>query len=471
MNNIIETRAVDIVSALRREEISPHDLLDALETRIGEVDGDVNALPILCFDRARVHADQLLRLPVENRGTLCGLPIPIKDLTHVKGMRTTFGSPVYADHISDHSDVMVERLETEGAIVFAKSNTPEFGAGANTFNKVLGTTRNPYDLSRSVAGSSGGAAASLSTGTAWLAQGSDNAGSLRNPASFCGVVGLRPSLGRVAQGPTPNPYQTLAVSGPMARNVEDTALFLDAMSGENPQDPMSLPKPKSSFLRQARQRRKPVKIAFSVDLGITPVDPEIAEICRSAALRFQGIGVIVEEAAPDFTGVHETYQTLRAYDFASARGELLSFHRESLNPDLIDNIEKGINLTMDDLLRAKRARVVLRQNAMSFFEDFDLLLTPATIVPPYPVEQRYVENCNGVAFTSYIDWLAIAYAITLVSLPALSLPCGFTKTGLPVGLQIVGRARGEADLLAGALLLEEALDLDLRPVKPAKQLH
>lgn len=466
MCELINRRALDIVGALRCGELSPHDLLDALETRISEVDEKVNALPILCFDRARKYADRLMRQKVEERGILCGLPLPIKDLDSVQGVRTTFGTPLFVDHIATQNDYIVEQLEKQGGIIYAKSNTPEFGAGGNTFNDVHGVTLNPRDLRMSVAGSSGGAAAALASGMAWLAQGSDNAGSLRSPASFCGVVGFRPTPGRVVRGPAVNPYQTLLSNGPLARNVEDVALFLDAMADEDPRDPMSLSAPNMTYLAAAQNRQKPLRVAFSTDLGITPVDPEIADICQRAALRFEDMGVAVDEATPDFSGVHECYQTLRALEFSQALSYLPDASRQQLKPELFDNLEKGLNLTNDEISRAIRTRGTIHERVSGFFESYDILLSPATIVAPYPVEQRFVESCNGTKFENYIDWLAIAYAVTLVSLPALSLPCGYTQTGLPVGLQMIGRARGEAQLLASALLMEDELALDLRPIKP-----
>jgi amidase len=256
-NELIKTDAVTLVSLLQRGQVTPHDLLDALEARIAAVDGRVNALPTLCFDRARAHADRLMRLPVSERGPLAGLPVPIKDLIAVKGVRTTQGSPIYADHIPGRSDILVERLETNGGIVYAKSNTPEFGAGANTFNEVFGATRNPWNLARSAAGSSGGAAAALASGTAWVAHGSDTGGSLRNPASFCGIVGMRPSIGRVARNPAAKIDRTLGVQGPMARNVDDLALLLDAMTGEHPADPLSLLAPARPFREAMKAQAKP----------------------------------------------------------------------------------------------------------------------------------------------------------------------------------------------------------------------
>src|SRR5882757_8044015 len=249
--------ACAVVDQLNSGEVTPLDLLDVLEQRIAEVDGKVNALPTLCFDRARAHAKELMKKPVGDRGLLAGLPVPIKDLFNVKGVRTTQGSPIFKGNVPARSDLVVEHLESNGGVIYAKSNTPEFGAGANTFNEVFGATLNPWDLSRSAAGSSGGAAVALATGTAWLAHGTDMGGSLRNPASFCGVVGMRPSIGRVARTPAFKSDRDLTVHGPMARNVEDLALLLDAMSGEYPADPLSLPAPAVSFLTAARNGKKP----------------------------------------------------------------------------------------------------------------------------------------------------------------------------------------------------------------------
>jgi amidase len=454
---LLQATACEIVDRLRRNDITPHDLLDALEARIGEVDGKVNALPTLCFDRARAHADALSKKPGDQRGLLAGLPVPIKDLTAVEGVLTTHGSPIFRDHVPAQSDILVGHLEANGALIYAKSNTSEFGAGANTFNEVFGATRNPWDLSRSVAGSSGGAAAALASGTAWVAHGSDMGGSLRNPASFCGVVGLRPSIGRVARTLNAKIDGTLGVQGSMARNIEDVALLLDAMSGEHAADPLSLPQLPASFLAAARSGKRPRKIAYSPDLGITPVDPEVAGITRRAAQKFAEAGVIVEEAHPDLREAHECFQTLRAFDFAIRKAALLRDHRDLLKPELIWNIEKGLQLTVGQIEKAEAQRIAMTARTLSFFETYDLLLAPATIVPAFPVEQRYLAECAGHKFENYIEWLAIVYAITLVFCPALSMPCGFTKTGLPVGLQIVAAPRAEAQLLAGAKILEDLL--------------
>jgi amidase len=355
------------------------------------------------------------------------------------------------------SDLLVERLEGEGGIVYAKSNTPEFGAGANTFNEVFGSTLNPWNTSRSAAGSSGGAAVSLATGTAWIAHGSDLGGSLRNPASFCGIVGMRPSPGRVPATPTPPIDQTLGVEGPMARNVEDLALMLDAMTGEDPRDPISLHHGGQSFLDASRSGWKPLRVAFSKDLGITPVDAEVAEICERAAGRFAEAGVEVVDAHPDFTGVHECFDVLRAANYVAAHKKVYDEHKDKLKPEVVWNIEQGLKLTAAEIANAHHLRADLFNRARDFFGDYDLLLTPATIVAAFPIEQRYLAECNGYRFSNYVEWLAIAYAMTMIASPAISIPAGFTSEGLPVGLQLAAATRGEARLLAGAKLLESIL--------------
>jgi amidase len=464
---LVRETACAVVDKLNSGEVTPLDLLDVLEQRIAEVDGKVNALPTLCFDRARAHAKALMQKPAAERGLLAGLPVPIKDLTNVAGVLTTQGSPIFRNHIPAQSDVLVEHLEANGGIVYAKSNTPEFGAGANTFNEVFGATRNPWDISRSAAGSSGGAAAALATGTAWLAHGSDMGGSLRNPASFCGIVGMRPSVGRVANTPKFKIDRNLGVQGPMARNVEDLALLLDAMSGEHAADPLSLPVSPQSFRSAARSASKPKRVAYSTDLGITPVDPEVAAITREAAMRFAEAGILVEEAQPDLREAHQCFHVLRAFDFAISKADLLRTHRDQLKPEVIWNIEQGLKLSVDDLARAEAQRVAMVARTREFFETYDLLLAPATIVAPFPVENRYVAECAGKKFDNYVEWLGIVYAITLACVPALSLPCGFTASGLPVGLQMVGPPRGDAQLLAGAKVLEDILGVrGTTPIDP-----
>jgi amidase len=469
MQDIIRSTATEIVTALRQQRLTPLDCLDALEARVAEVNGPINALPTLCFDRARAHARALMKKPVAERGVLAGLPIPIKDLADVAGVRSTQGSPIFANRIAETSDILVTHLEANGAIVYAMSNTPEFGAGANTFNEVFGATRNPWNLKLSAAGSSGGAAAALASGMAWLAHGSDLGGSLRNPASFCGVVGMRPSPGRVAASVGAKIDSTLGVEGPMARNVEDLGLLFDAMVGEEPGDPLSLPRDGTSYAAACRSGWKPRRVAVSRDLGITPVDPEVADIVLAAARKLEQSGVIVEEAHPDLSEAMACSQTLRALSYATGMSALLDQHRDLLKPEVVWNIERGQRLTGLDIARAEAQRGAMFQRTRAFFETYDLLLCPTTIVPPFPVEQRYVTECNGQRFESYVDWLLIVSAITMVSCPSLSLPAGFTRSHLPVGIQVVGPTRAEARVLAGARLLEEVLGLGaITPIDPRR---
>lgn len=478
-NSLISATATDLVDRLRDGSVSPLDLIDTLEARIGEVDGDLNALPTLCLDRARENARALMKRPVEERGVLAGMPVAIKDLEPVANVRCTFGSPIFSDFMPTASDCMVEHVEASGGLVYAKTNTPEFGAGANTFNEVFGATVNPWDTSKSCAGSSGGSAVALASGTAWLASGSDLGGSLRNPASFCSIVGFRPSPGRVPHGAgAPGAYpaslggmpnQPFGVAGPMARNVADVALLLDAMVGEHLNDAISLPATGESYLAAVRERRAPLKVAFSPDFGITPVDAEVAQICEEAAKHFESLGATVEMAHPDFTDVQDIFQTNRAISFYVGKKGLLETRRDQLKPEVIWNIEQARNVTMDDLARVELARAAYTARARAFMADYDLLLSPATIVPPYPVEQRFVESCNGHTFANYIEWCSIAYAITITGFPVMSVPAGFTASGLPVGLQIVGRPRGEAALLSAAGLYEEAAGLSTAvPILPRK---
>lgn len=466
MTDLIHMTATAIVDGLKTGTISPLDCLDALEKRVTEVDGAVNALPTRCFDRGRRAARELMARPVDARGVLAGLPVPIKDLIDVAGVRSTQGSPIFMDHVAEVSDILVRHLEGNGGVVYAMSNTPEFGAGAHTFNEVFGLTRNPWNTQRSASGSSGGAAVALATGMAWVAHGSDLGGSLRNPASFCGVVGMRPSPGRVAATPGTRIDSTLGIEGPMARNVEDLALLFDAMVGEEPGDPISLPSDGTSYLKAAHSGWKPKRVAISRDLGLPPVDREVGDIVMKAARRFEEAGVIVEEAHPDMRETRDCAQALRALSYANMK-PLLEKHRELLKPEVVWNIERGLALTGEQVAKAEAQRNILFNRMRVFFETYDLLLCPTTIVPPFPVEQRYVAECDGMKFESYVDWLMIVHAITLACCPAVSIPCGFTLERLPVGLQIVAPCRGEARLLAGAKLMQDILGLEaITPIDP-----
>jgi amidase len=451
-------QAVDL---LRRREVSPFDLVDAALARIAETEPHLNALPTLCPERAREAARAVMLAAPETTSRpnwLAGLPIAIKDLMDVAGVRTTYGSSIFAHHVPTASDVLVERLEANGAVVLAKSNTPEFGAGGVTFNEVFGIGRNPWNTDLTPGGSSGGAAAALAAGQVWLAQGSDMGGSLRTPAAFCGVVGLRPSPGRVPRAPELLPFDMLSVEGPMGRNVGDVALFLDAMVGSHPADPIALETPARSFL-DSLDGPLPSRAAFSPDLGIGPVEPEVARIASEAALRLSDLGVTVDGEAPSFAHAHEAFQTLRAASFAAGGGDLLARERARLKPDYVWNVEKGLALSQREIGRAERLRGELVARMGRFFQTHDLLLCPAAIVPPFLADMRTLERLGDHVFETYIHWIGITYAVTLTGCPVLALPCGLTQAGLPVGLQIVGPPRGEARVLAAGHALEALLGM------------
>lgn len=467
MTELVGMSATEVVSLLRKRELTSTDLVDASIRRIESVDGVINALPIRMFEQAREHAQQLAKSTASMpKGALLGLPIAVKDYNDVAGARTTYGSPIFADNVADVSDATVARLQRNGAIAIAKSNVPEW-AGGNTFNPVFGATRNPWNTRMSAGGSSGGSAAALASGMVWLATGNDLGGSLRTPASFNGVVGLRPSPGLVPRGARLQPFDTLWVEGPMGRSVGDVALMLDAGKGYDPIDPLSFDSSAHSFVDQLADGDAPVRVAFSKNLNIVAVASEIADICKQAAENCSALGTEVVNDIPDFTGVLDAFQTLRAVLLGTMMGPILEQHRDRIAPEIIGNVERGFAVTPEQIFEAERLRWQLYHRMVSFFEKHDFLLCPAASIAPFPVDQRYVEEIDGEACETYIDWFAVTFALTMTSCPVISLPCGFTKSGLPVGLQIVGKPRGEAALLRFAKQLEQVLGISTKlPIEP-----
>lgn len=459
---LISLTAVEAAAALSRRDVRPVELVEAAARRIEAVEPQVNALPTLCLDRAVDHARQLDA--GGGHTWLGGLPLVIKDLADVAGVRTTYGSPIYADHVPKRSAPVVVRLEEAGGVVVGKSNTPEFGAGAQTFNPVFGRTLNPWNLSKTCGGSSGGAAVAVATGMAWLAQGTDLGGSLRTPAAFCSVVGLRPGIGTVPYGPTQRPFEDLDVNGPMGRTVGDAALMLDAMTRPMAGSAGALEAVTNAHPRNAWPRSR---VAFSPDLGVGPVDPDVASVTASAAAKLADAGVDITGDIPDFSAARDTFQVLRGIYMATEHGERIAAHRDQIKDDLVWNIEYGQALTGEQVGAAQRARGAMVRAMDGFFQSHDLLLCPTAIVPPFDVEIASLDRLGDHRFQTYVDWLAITFAITLTGCPALSLPCGFTEQGLPVGLQIVGPRGGEGRLLAAAALLEEMIGLERRtPIDP-----
>ncbi|WP_261399918.1 amidase [Leisingera daeponensis] len=470
-DEFISMTATEAIAVLKRGDAAPLDFVDAAIARIEEVEPDINALPIRFFEEARKAAKAFpsqQHAGADRPGWLAGLPVAVKDYNDVAGQVTTYGSPIFAENKAKASDFTVQTLEESGGIPMAKSNVPEI-AGANTFNPVFGATRNPWDLRMTVGGSSGGSAAALAAGEAWLATGNDLGGSLRIPASYCGIVGMRPSVGRVPRGAGLLPFDPLWVEGPMARNVADAALMLDSLAHAHPRDPLSFPAPATPFVEAVRTPKAPRRVAFTPDLNLSQVDPEVADICRTGTQAFVQAGADVEEACPDFSGGLEAFQTLRAVLVASLRGDLLETDRDRVAPEIIWNIEKGQNITADEVLRAERVRAAIFHNVAAFFETFDLLACPTVAVPPYPVEQRFPTHIGGEELTSYIDWMFLTFVITLTGCPAISIPCGTTRSGLPVGLQLIGKPKGDFDLLSAAQVLETELGLAARmPIRPRK---
>jgi len=469
VDEFVSMTATEAVGLLKSGEATPLDFVDAAIARIEEVEPVINALPTRFFEEARKAAKAFpsQEHPAAGRpGWLAGLPLVIKEYNDVAGQLTTYGSPIFAENRPEKSDYTVQTLVESGGIPMAKSNVPEI-AGANTFNPVFGATLNPWDQRMTVGGSSGGSAAALATGEAWLATGSDLGGSLRIPASYCGIVGMRPSVGRVPRGAGLLPFDPLWVEGPMARTVADLALMLDAMAHAHGHDPLSLPAPATPFVEAVRAPRAPKRIAFTPDLNLSLVDPEVADICRAGTQAFSDLGAGVEEACPEFAGGLEAFQTLRAVLMASLRGNLLETDRDRVAPEIVWNIEKGQNLTADEVLRAERSRAAIFHNVAAFFDTYDVLACPTVAVPPYKVEQRFPTHIGGQELTTYIDWMFLTFVITLTGCPAISVPCGTTRDGLPIGLQLVGRPKGDFDLISAAHLLESTLGLSGQmPIRP-----
>jgi amidase len=467
--------ACQVVSLLRRGEVSPAEVLEASLSRIDATDGAVNCMVTPCPDRARASLADLPRAAAENAdhpGWLAGLPIGVKDLTPVAGVRTTSGSRAFEGHVPDTTDPLIARLEQRGAVVVGKTNTPEFGAGGNTWNHVFGMTRNPWNTDLNCGGSSGGAAVSLATGQVWLSHGSDLAGSLRTPAAYSGVIGLRPSPGRCGGAPDPHGFNIEAVQGPMARNITDTALFLDAMAGFDPIWPLSIEAPAHPFQDAVAQAHPRVRIGFAPDLGgFGYVDPVIRNAMARAMAAVERAGGTVDLDCPDLEGLERTYLTLRAMFWAALPGRAPAAVQVHYKRTLRQNIDHGLNLGADTIYDAMLTRSRLYHACREFLTRYDVLAFPTMGVPAGPVEQEYPPEIDGKPVTDYVDWLKFSYLSVTTSLPALSMPCGFTPDGMPVGLQLLGPPRGEAKLLAVARAIEDALGGPLGPIDPVRGRH
>jgi len=463
--DLCDRPATELSAMLRARDVSAREVLEAHLSRIERTNPRINAIVTLVPEQARAAAraadDALVR--GEEPGLLHGLPIAHKDLVATAGIRTTLGSPIYADRIPDEDDLLVERIRAAGAVLLGKTNTPEFGAGSQTFNPIFGATRNPYDVTKTVGGSSGGAAAALATGMVPIADGSDHGGSLRNPASFCNVVGFRPSTGRVPSWPDDDPGDDLTVDGPMGRTAEDAALLLAAMAGPDPRVPAVRSEPGRTFAPPLVGDVGGTLIAWAPDCGGTmPVDPRVTAVLESARSAFEAIGCRTEPAFPDLSGAREAFFTLRARSYALRLGPVLDTDRDRIKATVVWNIEEGRRLTDEDVGRARASRDAIRARTGAFFDRVDYLAMPAVQVPPFDLDVEYPTEVAGVPMPTYIDWMASCWAVTVTGCPAISVPCGFTEDGLPVGLQIVGRSGDDLGVLRLAHAFERATRVGTR---------
>jgi amidase len=459
MDELCFKPARTLARLIRARKLSATEVVKAFIARIERVNPRVNAIVTFLPERALKAARSLDNKKGSAIGILAGLPVAHKDLMPTKGVRTTFGSLVYEKHVPQEDGALVERVAAAGAILIGKTNTPEFGAGSQTFNKVFGATKNPYDLTKTCGGSSGGAAAAVASGMLPFADGGDLAASLRNPGNYCNVVGFRPTPGRVSGYPESNVWNTLSTLGPIARTVEDTAFFLAAMAGPDPRAPTTITEPGSIFLKSLSRKFKGVKVAWSRDLGGLPVEPAVTAVLESQRKVFASLGCRVEEAEPDFTGATESFETLRAVGFFHKVGPLMKEHRDKLKDTVVWNVEEGRRRSAEDVARAEVLRSALFHRMRKFFDTYDFLVCPVNQLPPYPVTTEWPREVAGVKMGNYLDWMKSCYYITITSHPAISVPAGFTKDNLPVGIQIVGRYRDDFGVLQLAHAFEQATEV------------
>jgi amidase len=449
MEDLADRSASELARLVRSREISPVEIVEDCLARVERFNPAVNAVVTL-NPRALDEADELERRLVrgEEVGLLAGLPVGIKDVTPVAGLRTTYGSSLYRDHVASEDAVVVQRLRAADAIVLGKTNCPEFAAGGATFNDVFGRTRNPWDPTRTAGGSTGGGAAGLATGMIALAEGTDLGGSLRIPASFCGVVGLRPSVGLVPTYPADWLWDTLQVEGPIARTAEDVALMLQAVSGPSAQSPLAQPRDGRNFVAAVARGVSPdLRVAYCRDVARIGIDSEIEKVCGNAVRGLRDVGVAVEEIEFDLSFARKPFLALRGLWFVAQMFPRLD-KVDQFGPNVAGNIRAGLATTTHDLGAAEAARTRVWHVFRELFRRFDHLLTPCMAVPPFPVEQNYPETVAGKKMETYVDWLAPTFVLSLTGLPVASVPCGLDPDGLPVGLQIVGKPQGEEAVLA-----------------------
>jgi amidase len=450
--------AIEMAREIREKKLSAREALAAHLKQIERVNPKVNAIVTLVADMATdaaAKADEM-QAHHEKLGPLHGLPVAHKDLLETRGIRTTFGSPLYENYIPAEDDIVVERMRRAGAITIGKTNTPEFGAGSQTFNKIFGATRNPYDLTKTCGGSSGGAAVSLACGLVPVASGTDTGGSLRNPAAFCNVVGFRPSVGRVPNPKAAFAWSTLSTSGCLGRSVADLAYVLSTLAGPDSRAPLSINEPGEIFARPLDRSFNGVRVAWFKDLGGVPFDPRVRAVVDGQRKTFESLGCIVEQAEPDFAPAEISFRVLRALASANTYGQRLHDHPDAFKDTLKGEIEKGLHLTGTDVARAETAHSQLWRNFQSFLEKYEYFILPTTQLPPFDVDTPYPTEIAGVKFSNYIDWMKSCWYISATGNPAASVPAGSTPEGLPIGIQIVGRAKQDFSVLQLAHAFEQA---------------
>jgi amidase len=467
--NLTRLTATEIARRVRSRETTATAVVEAHLDEIRRVNPRLNAVCTLAADHALAAAAKLDG-DIEagkDPGLLAGVPVGVKDVHPTAGIRTTYGSDLYRDYVPTEDALFVQRVKAAGGIVIGKTNTPEFAAGANTYNAVFGPTRNPWNPALSASGSTGGGAAGLASYMFPLATGSDLGGSVRTPAAFCGVVGLRPTPGLIPRWPTPAPWAVLDVAGPMARTVEDTALMLQAVAGPSDYAGISLPVDGRDFVAAARGGMKPgLRVAYCPDVAGIGVDHEIERICRRAAFDLAQDGAAVEQIEFDLAFARPAFIRLRGQYMVDRHLDKLD-KLDRLNPNLAGNIRAGLAQSPRDVALGEQGRTQLFERFRKLFETYDLLVTPCTAVPPFPVERNYPETINGKPMATYIDWVAPTFVITLAGVPAISVPAGLTADGLPVGLQIVGRRSAEEVVLGAAAAVERSKALTLPESVPA----
>jgi amidase len=450
--------AVEMARLIRAKKLSAREALAAHLKQIELVNPKVNAIVTLVAEtaaEAAAKADEM-QARKQTLGPLHGLPVAHKDLLETRGILTTYGSPLYKDFIPTEDDLVVERVARAGAITIGKTNTPEFGAGSQTFNKVFGATRNPYDLTKTCGGSSGGAAVALACGLVPVASGSDTGGSLRNPAAFCNIVGFRPSIGRVPNPKAAFAWSTLSTSGCLGRSVADLAFVLSTMAGPDPRAPLSINEPGERFARPLDRNFKGVRVAMFKDLGGAPFDPRVRAIVEGHRATFEALGCIVEQAEPDFAPAEISFRGLRAWNSANTYAARLREHPNDFKDTLKSEIEEGMRLSSLDLAAAETAHAQIWRRFQTFLEKYDYFVLPTTQLPPFDLNLPYPTEIAGVKFNSYIDWMKSCWYISATGNPAASVPGGFTNDGLPVGVQIVGRNKEDFSVLQLAHAFEQA---------------